>query len=270
MSFFIGTRHTNFRPRLGTAIRRIVPGSLSNVRASVLALLYPQRCLGCKALIEPEESFCTVCRKFILPIESPLCVCCGIPFATASGPDHLCGRCQARPLGFRQARSWALYQSGDTPHPLSQAIQNFKYHRNLSVGKTLAGLGVVHFPLEDQAYDLIVPVPLHPDRLRWRGFNQSLILARAIGCARQLKVDPFLLERIRPTVPQTQLSASERRANVRGAFAVVAPERLEEKRVLLVDDVYTSGATVEECAKVLYRAGAEVVDVFTLARAVTH
>ncbi|HEV8713562.1 MAG TPA: ComF family protein [Candidatus Binatia bacterium] len=124
--------------------------------------------------------------------------------------------------------------------------------------------------MEGQAYDLIVPVPLHPDRLRWRGFNQSLILARAVGCARQLTVDPFLLERIRPTVPQTQLSASERRANVRGAFAVRATERLEEKRVLLVDDVYTSGATVEECAKVLYRAGAEVVDVFTLARAVTH
>jgi len=182
----------------------------------------------------------------------------------------LCGRCQARPPTFRQARSWALYQSGDTPHPLSQAIQNFKYQKNLSVGKMLAGLAVVHFPLHGQAYDLIVPVPLHPDRLRWRGFNQSLVLARAIGRARQLTVDPFVLERIRPTVSQTQLSISERRANVRGAFAVVAPEPLEEKRVLLIDDVYTSGATVEECAKVLYRAGATVVDVFTLARAVTQ
>jgi ComF family protein len=122
--------------------------------------------------------------------------------------------------------------------------------------------------LESQDYDLIVPVPLHPYRLRWRGFNQSLILARALGCARHIKVDPFLLERTRPTVPQTALNASERRTNVRGAFAVVAPERLAEKHILLVDDVYTSGATVEECAKALCRAGAEVVDVFTLARAV--
>lgn len=242
---------------------------MNNVFASVLALLYPQRCLGCKTLIESEESFCLACRKFILPIESPLCPRCGTPFATAAGQDHLCGRCQSRPPAFRQARSWALYHSGETPlHPLSEAIQNFKYHRNLSVGKTLADLGVVHFPLAGQAYDLIVPVPLHPDRLRWRGFNQALILARAIGCAQQVKVDPFLLERTRPTVPQTQLSAGERRANVRGAFAVVALERLEEKRVLLVDDVYTSGATVEECAKILSRGGAEVVDVFTLARAV--
>jgi ComF family protein len=128
----------------------------------------------------------------------------------------------------------------------------------------------VHFPLQGQAYDLIVPVPLHAERLRWRGFNQSLILSRAVGQARQIEVDPFLLERIRPTVPQTQLSESERRANVHGAFAVVAPERLKGKRILLVDDVYTSGATVEECAKVLCRGGAAVVDVFTLARAVTH
>jgi ComF family protein len=139
----------------------------------------------------------------------------------------------------------------------------------LNVGKTLADLGVVHFPLESQVYDLIVPVPLHPHRLRWRGFNQSLILARALGSTRHIKVDPFLLERTRPTVPQTQLTASERRTNVRGAFAVVAPERLAKKQVLLVDDVYTSGATVEECAKVLYHAGAVTVDVFTLARAVT-
>ena len=116
---------------------------------------------------------------------------------------------------------------------------------------------------------MIVPVPLHPQRLRWRGFNQSLILSRAIGYAQQIEVDPFLLQRLRPTVPQTQLNESERRANVRGAFAVEAPEWLDGKRVLLVDDVYTSGATVEECAKALRRGGAAVVDVFTLARAVT-
>lgn len=242
---------------------------MNSVLASVLALLYPQQCLGCRALVEPQESFCPVCRKFIHPIESPMCLCCGIPFATAAGPDHLCGHCQAHPPAFRQARSWARYQSGETtPHPLSEAIQNFKYHRNLSAGQTLANLGAVHFPLESQVYDLIIPVPLHLDRLRWRGFNQALILARAIGRARQIKLDPFLLERTRPTMPQTQLSASERRANVRGAFAVVAPERLKGKRVLLVDDVYTSGATIEECAKVLCCADAELVDVFTLARAV--
>jgi ComF family protein len=124
--------------------------------------------------------------------------------------------------------------------------------------------------LQDQHYDIIVPVPLHTERLRWRGFNQSLLLAQAIGRGQQIPVDPFLLERIRSTVPQTQLNERERQANVRGAFAVVAAERLQGKHVLLVDDVYTSGATVQECAKTLRREGAAAVDVFTLARAVTH
>jgi len=244
---------------------------MKNVLTAVLTLLYPSQCLGCKSLLESEESFCPACWKFVYPIQSPLCLCCGIPFATPAGPDHLCIHCQDRPPSFRQARSWARYYSGKTiPHPLSEAIQRFKYQRNLGVGKTLATLGVQHFPLANEQYDLIVPVPLHLERLRWRGFNQSLIFARMIGDMQQVHVDPFLLERIRPTVPQTQLSAGERRANVRGAFAIPDPEQVQGKRVLLVDDVYTSGATVEECAKVLCRSSAAIVDVFTLTRAVTH
>ncbi len=267
-----------YRPQQRQTSARIagscLDGYIRQVRrtlAAVLALLYPQRCLGCKVLVGPEESFCAACRRFIRPIESPLCQRCGAPFATFSGPDHLCGRCQAHPPAFRRARAWACYQSGqDSPQPLSEAIQHFKYHRSLCTGKSLARLGAAHFPLESRDYDLIVPVPLHPERLRWRGFNQSLILSRAIGRAQKIAVDPFLLERTRPTVPQTQLNETERRTNVRGAFAVVAPERLKGKRVLLVDDVYTSGATVEECAKALSRGDAEEVDVFTLARAVAH
>jgi ComF family protein len=244
---------------------------MGNLLATALAFLYPPQCPGCKALVRLEESFCPACRRFIHPIESPLCLCCGIPFVTSVGPDHLCARCQDHLPPFRQARSWAYYQSGEAVlHPLSEAIQRFKYQRNMSVGKTLAKLGVQHFPLAHRKYDLIIPVPLHPQRLRWRGFNQSLILTRAIGRAQRVHVDPFLLERTRATVPQTQLRGHERRANVRGAFAVKKTERLQGKQVLLVDDVYTSGATVEECAKVLCRGGAEVVDVFTLARAVSH
>ncbi len=244
---------------------------MKGILASVLALLYPPQCPSCQAAVGPQDSFCAPCKEFVQPIASPLCLCCGTPFATSAGPDHLCAHCQARPPSFRQARSWARYQSGETtPQPLSEAIQRFKYQRNLSVGRTLAALGAQYFPLANGTYDLIVPVPLHLERLRWRGFNQSLILARAIGRTQQITVDPFLLERIRATIPQTQLREHERRANVRGAFAVAALERLRGQRVLLIDDVYTSGATIEECAKVLCRGGAEVVDVFTLARAVSY
>jgi ComF family protein len=239
--------------------------------ASVLALLYPQRCLGCTTLVTAGQHFCTGCLPFVRFLESPLCLCCGAPFAAPAGPDHLCGSCLTRPPTFHRARAWAYYQNGEaTPQPIGKAIQQFKYHRNLSVGKALTVLAAAHCPLGDENYDVIIPVPLHIDRLRWRGFNQSLLLARALGRAQQIQVDPFLLERTRSTVPQTQLSERERRANVKGAFAVAFPEHLQGKRVLLVDDVYTSGATAEECAQALSRGGAQVVDVFTLARTVTH
>ena len=125
-------------------------------------------------------------------------------------------------------------------------------------------------PFVDQQFDLVIPVPLHLQRLRWRGFNQSLLLAQAIGRNHHVPVEPFLLERTRPTVPQTELTEKGRRSNVQGAFAVNTPERIQEAHVLLIDDVYTSGATVNECARVLRRNGAAAVDVFTLARAVPH
>jgi ComF family protein len=132
----------------------------------------------------------------------------------------------------------------------------------------LAALGAAYNPFAAQHYDMIIPVPLHLERLRWRGFNQSLLLAQAIGQKEKIAVDPFLLERTRSTAPQTQLSEKERKNNVREAFAVSDPDRLQGTCVLLVDDVYTSGATVNECARVLRRSGATSVDVFTLARAV--
>ncbi len=145
----------------------------------------------------------------------------------------------------------------------------------MRAGKALAGLTAHHFSLVQERdagptadYARVLPVPLHLTRLRWRGFNQSLILARAIGQRINTPVDPWLLSRTRPTPPQTPLSREERRANVRGAFGVNMPALAKGKRFLLVDDVYTSGATVEECARTLYQNGARSVDVFTLARVV--
>ena len=236
-----------------------------------LPFLYPQRCLGCEAIIDSAESFCTLCQKAIEPIVSPLCKRCGLPFAT--GPLHVCSRCFRHEPAFRRARAWAHYErAGMSPQPLSAAIQRFKYQRNLGTGALLAQLAAEHFALaaEECDYDCILPVPLHVNRLRWRGFNQSLLLAQAIGKRHEIAVDPFVLLRTKPTPPQTQLSERERRANVRGAFGVSDPERLAGKRLLVVDDVYTSGATVEECARTLYQGGAQAVDVFTLARAVFH
>ena len=122
--------------------------------------------------------------------------------------------------------------------------------------------------LKEWHVDLIVPVPLHPKRLRWRGFNQSLLLARQVSRLYEVPVDPFVLCRERETVPQTQLAEDERRKNVRGAFAITPGKLLKGTSVLLVDDVYTSGATANECSRVLVRAGAREVYVLTLARTV--
>lgn len=249
---------------------------LRSAARTALTVLYPWRCLNCSARLPADRAFCLKCQGWIQIIHSPLCTRCGRPFASGVGPDHVCHQCVQQPPGFRSARAWAAYGTASgSPQPLRQSILRFKYERNMRAGKVLAGLTAHHFslvrerdagPAED--YDRVLPVPLHLTRLRWRGFNQSLILARAIGQRIDTPVDPWLLGRTRPTPPQTKLSREERRANVRGAFGVNTPALAKGKRFLLVDDVYTSGATVEECARTLYQNGARSVDVFTLARVV--
>ncbi len=236
---------------------------------TAVSFLYPHRCLGCEAMIDDGRFFCPTCSGAVEPIAAPFCQRCGLPFAAGSLP--VCGRCFRRQPVFRQARAWAYYDSpGKSLQPLSAAIQRCKYRRRLDNGAALAELAAEHCRLAAGGYDWILPVPLHIDRLRWRGFNQSLLLARAIGARHTIRVEPFVLQRIRPTLPQTQLSQPRRRANVRGAFAVSDPEDLRDRHLLLVDDVYTSGATVEECARTLYQGGARTVDVFTLTRAVVR
>jgi ComF family protein len=178
--------------------------------------------------------------------------------------------CLSRPPHFDRARAWAYYPREEVvEHPLRRVIQKFKYGRKVSLGKPLGRLMArgCHDFLNDCQIDLIVPVPLHPKRLRWRGFNQSLLLANQMGRAYGLTVDPFVLTRTTATPPQTQLSEEERRRNVRAAFSVIPNKEITGKRFLLVDDVYTSGSTVNECSRTLKRAGARAVYVLTLARA---
>jgi ComF family protein len=236
--------------------------------------LYPPRCRACAETFygRDTEYFCAPCWGKIQLVARPMCSLCGRPFPDASGGDHACGVCLARPPQFAQARAWACYPREEADaHPLRQAVQKFKYGRKVSLGKPLGRLmaqGCREF-LRDCEADVILPVPLHPKRLRWRGFNQALLLARQVGRAYGIPVDPFALRRIKQTPPQTQLNEEERRRNVRGAFALAPDRSIEEKKVLLVDDVYTSGATVNECSRTLRRAGASDVFVVTLARAVS-
>jgi len=235
--------------------------------------LYPPRCRACAGRILERDGacFCADCWKVIQLVAHPLCRLCGRPFPDASGDDHTCGVCIERPPRFAAARAWACYPREEQEnHPLRTVVQKFKYGCKVSLGKPLGQLmarGCVEF-LSGFHADVIVPVPLHGKRLRWRGFNQSLLLARQVSGLYGVPVDPFLLQRERETAAQTQLPEDERRRNVRGAFAIRPDKAVKDQTILLVDDVYTSGATVNECSRTLKSGGAKEVYVLTLARAI--
>ncbi|MBX3023391.1 ComF family protein [bacterium] len=229
----------------------------------VVDFLYPPRCPAC-GVRTASIAFCAPCREPIQLPRSPLCTTCGLPFAGV-GPDHRCTTCRTHPPRFRQARARAAVDRRERS-PLIEALARFKYGRDITLAPVLSTL-LAESPPMPLAHDVIVPIPLHSDRLRWRGFNQAVPLARALGRVCGQPVELLALVRTRPTPPQVGLGAGDRRRNVRGAFAVRYPERVQGRTVLLVDDVMTTGATAHECARVLQRAGARAVDVVVLARA---
>jgi ComF family protein len=254
---------------------KLAPGSsLSRRLDGLVDWLYPPRCRACGIRIHGRDAefFCSSCWPQVQIIVPPLCTICGRPFPDASGDDHLCGICLSQPPSFVKARAWACYPREEfMEHPLRKVVQKFKYGRKVSLGKPLGRLmawGCTEF-ITQCAPELIIPVPLHLKRLRWRGFNQSVLLARQISRSYRIPMDPFVLYRHRETPPQTQLSEEERRINVRSAFSLNPQKSIADKTLLLVDDVYTSGATAKECSRALKRAGAKEVYVLTLARAVS-
>ena len=202
---------------------------------------------------------------------SPLCSRCGVPFATLGDEDHACGRCRQHPPHFAQARACAIYDAAaDATHPLKAVLQRYKYNRDVGLARPLGDLLAQRARFDVHAYDVVMPVPLHLDRLRWRGFNQAHFLADILARARGLRIDPFSLHRVLSTAPQVELNEAQRRQNVARAFRVSRPQCVRGRRILLFDDVYTTGATVNECSRVLRQAGARRVDVLVLARAVLH
>jgi ComF family protein len=238
----------------------------------VVDWLYPPRCRACGGRIHGPDCqyLCASCWAQIQLVSHPLCGVCGRPFLAAGG-DHLCGACFTRAPHFLWARAWACYPRDHTDEdPLRKIVQKFKYGRKVSLGKPLGRLmtaGCAEF-LSNREVDMIVAVPLHPKRLRWRGFNQSVLLAREVSRAYRIPLNLAVLTREKETRPQTELSEDERRSNVRGAFSVHGKEAIKGKKILLIDDVYTSGATVNECSRVLMQARAKEVGVLTLARAI--
>jgi len=233
---------------------------------AVLDLVYPPLCVVCREPVTDPNSLCPDCWQALHFLDGPCCVNCGLPFEVDPGEDTQCAACIAHPPDFDRAR--AIFRYDDAS---KKPVLALKYGDRLDLlpafGRWLDRTGR---PLLAQS-DMIVPVPLHRTRLWKRRYNQSAELGRALARVAGLPAEPLVLVRTRPTPSQGEMpSAGARRRNVRGAFAVPKRERpkVEAKRVLLVDDVLTTGATVNACARALKRAGATSVFVLALARVV--
>jgi ComF family protein len=227
--------------------------------------LLPPRCLACGARVDSSGALCAACFSGFTFIAAPICRVCGIPLDVAHDDDLICGGClRARP-DFNRARAVFVYDA--TSRGLLLA---FKHGDRTDAGVHLARwMRRAGEPLLD-ACDVIVPVPLHRWRLLWRAYNQAALLANALGRLTGRTTVPDALVRIRATPSQGHLDRTARRRNVKDAFAVNRPRAIAGKKVLLIDDVLTTGATVEACTRALLAAGAQAVDVLVLGRVPFH
>jgi len=246
--------------------RSLLPAPVRAIAARLVDMVLPPRCLACAAPTASPHALCPACWTGLPLIERPYCERLGIPFTYDHGPGVLSAEAIADPPAFGKARAAVRYEGAAI-----ELVHRLKYGdrvENAALMGTLmaqAGRDLL------EGADFLVPVPLHRLRLWQRRFNQSALLAREIARRSGVPCEPLLLLRKRRTPQQVGLSRNERARNVQGAFEVPQALRaqLADKRVVLVDDVLTSGATAEACARTLLRAGAANVDVLTFARVAT-
>jgi competence protein ComFC len=236
---------------------------LSSLRA-LASLLYPPICAVCSNDVEPSEYLCAGCESKITRIVPPFCAKCSEPFAGAITNPFDCANCAHREIYFDAAVS-AFRSRGI----VRKIILDFKYGRQVHLRHLVSSwlcAALDDDRLHGREFDLIVPVPLHPARRRERGFNQAALLAETLSKRMSIPTRP-LLERVRYTTTQTAFDRTKRMENLRGAFRLRKNEKMQQLRVLLVDDVLTTGSTLSECARVLKKAGAASVYAVTAARA---
>jgi ComF family protein len=234
----------------------------------ITELVFPPRCAVCEQW--GAEIFCEACREQIEYLQPPYCRRCGRPQVPTADAHLLCGACRGEPPALTGARAVGMHTG-----TLRQAVLRMKFHRRRGLieplGQLLAarmGAEAAHpEPLELAAARAILPVALHSRRRAWRGFDQAVLLSRALSRSAGMECWEGVLVRVKNTHQQVGLSVEERRANLAGAFRVTDRRRVEGGSFLLVDDVYTTGSTLQEAAKAVLRAGARAAYGLTLTRA---
>nr|WP_047165667.1 ComF family protein [Sphingomonas sp. Y57] len=236
-------------------------GGLRGIVGAGLRFALPPRCPGCGVITPEMHQFCLDCWSALDFLGDPQCVRCGAPFEVDPGPGASCGACHADPPAFDSMRAAVAYG------PIARALAlKLKYVRRPGIAHTMAAQMRRHLP--DGESRLVVPVPLHRWRIWRRGYNQSTLMARAVARGTSHVLAFETLVRTRATPSLRGLGPDQRAKTVRGAFAVRDRSAVKGRAVLLVDDVYTTGATAHACARALKRAGATRVDLICWARVV--
>ena len=248
------------------------PTAIDRIRKlgeELLELIFPPVCLLCER--PGREVICGSCREQFVLIQPPYCIRCGRPLPESAAGGAVCGECRQSPPQFNGARAVGLHTT-----TLREAVLRFKFARRPRLAEPLAELLAERVRIEQtdagglpwESLTGVVPVVLHPRRRNWRGFDQAVLLSRWLAKLADLPCREQVLVRSKDTAPQIGLTPTQRRQNMKDAFSVPHPETVAGESLLLIDDVYTTGSTLNEAAKVLRRAGAEAVWALTITRAV--
>ncbi len=220
----------------------------------MLDFVFPPTCIQCKQV---GAILCAECCQKFPRVPQPVCEKCGRPLRAS---NNQCKLCRERPLQLQHIHAPLLFVE-----PITSIIHKFKYNGYFALAKPLAQIMLESWPVNQQSYGIIIPIPLHPRRLKKRGFNQSAQLAQYLGQNLQLPVNTTALKRTRHTTPQVGLSAVERLANVKDAFEAQASQ-VTGQHIYLIDDVYTTGSTMSAAAQALFAVGAVTVSGYCVAQ----